>query len=63
MTNILFILFGIFVIVMSVTNAEWFFERSRAKFTVDIFGRQGARWVYGGTGVLIILMGLFLKPK
>jgi hypothetical protein len=59
MVNLIVIVIGIFVVVMAVANQDWFFERSRARFTVQFFGRQGARIVYGITGVVIVLMGIF----
>lgn len=46
---------GLFL-VASIKNWGWFFDRSRAKSTVMFFGRKGARYVYGGTGIFILVI-------
>lgn len=63
MANVIGLLFGIFVVAVSVMNVDWFFERRRARLTEELFGRTGNRIIYGATGAFIILMSLIIQPK
>ncbi len=63
MANLIGLIFGIFVIGVSVMNADWFFERPRARLTEHMFGRTGNRILYGATGGFIVLMSLLIQPK
>ena len=45
---------GIFAIVSSIFNWDFFFENRRAAFFVKTFGRNGARIFYIILGVVII---------
>lgn len=49
---------GIFSILASVLNLNFFFENRRAKIFVTIFGRTGARVFYIILGIFIIVLGL-----
>ena len=49
---------GIFCIVCSVKNLDWFFNNSKARPLVKIFGRNGTRIFYICLGVFIVVMGL-----
>lgn len=57
---LLFVVFGSVVIKACVRNEAWFFERSRAKSTVLLFGREGARVVYGLVGLFIIGLAVYM---
>ncbi len=49
---------GIFSILASVLNLNFFFENRKAKIFVTIFGRTGARVFYIILGIFIIVLGL-----
>jgi hypothetical protein len=51
---------GIFVIVAVGVDWNWFFAHPRARFFVDVFGRNGARVFYGILGCVIYL-GFYLQ--
>lgn len=61
MMNLFCILAGGFTIVMAVMNDDWYFNNSKARLWVSIFGREGARWGLGILGAFIIGLGLFTK--
>ncbi len=44
---------GLFSIVASIFNWDWFFENRKARLFVSLFGRTGARVFY-------IILGLFV---
>lgn len=58
MTNLVFILIGLFSILGGVLNWNWFMNNSRARFFVNILGRNGARIFYIGLGILVVAYGL-----
>ena len=49
---------GIFSIVSSIFNFDFYFESRKARFFVSIFGRNGARVFYGILGLFLIILGL-----
>jgi hypothetical protein len=51
---------GVFVIAAALLDWDWFFHDYRAKFFVDIFGRDGARVFYGILGLFILFLGFIL---
>ena len=55
--SILLTITGLFPIVVSLANWNFFFEHPIAKTFVNIFGRQGARIFYGFLGIGISLIG------
>lgn len=55
---IIFILVGAFSLISCIKNFEWFFNNSKAKPFVKIFGRNGARIFYSILGIFIIVLGL-----
>jgi hypothetical protein len=50
------ILAGIFSIAGVVFNWDFFMNNSRARFFVNLFGREGARLFYIVLGVVVILL-------
>lgn len=48
---------GIFTVFCAIKNYDWFMESNKAKFFVDIFGRDGARMFYIVLGFLIMVFG------
>lgn len=52
------ILFGIFTMVCAYKDYEWFMGNQKAKFFVNIFGREGARAFYGVLGFILVVLGL-----
>lgn len=60
---IIFVLAGAFSLLSSVKNFDWFFNNSKAKPFVKIFGRNGARIFYSILGIFIIILGLVLGFK
>lgn len=65
--NILYILLfvgcGIFSILASVKNWDWFFNNHKARPFVRIFGRTGARIFYGLLGIFIIFVGVMASVQ
>ncbi|MCB0509548.1 MAG: immunity 17 family protein [Chitinophagales bacterium] len=57
---IFFIAAGLFSIISSIFNWNFFFENSRAYFFVKIFGRNGARIFYSLLGALLIYLAFKL---
>lgn len=60
---IIFVLAGVFSLLSSVKNFDWFFNNSKAKPFVKTFGRNGARIFYSILGIFIIILGLVLGFK
>jgi small neutral amino acid transporter SnatA (MarC family) len=58
--GILVILSGLFSLISSIKNWNFFFENTRARFIVRILGRTGARIFYGILGSALVLMGILL---
>jgi len=54
---ILFMAIGMFSTFSSLLNWDFFFNSSKAKFILSIFGRQGARIFYGLIGITIFSIG------
>jgi hypothetical protein len=50
----LFALIGLFCILCSVKNYNWFFENRKARPFVRLFGRKAARIVYFTFGVFLV---------
>jgi small neutral amino acid transporter SnatA (MarC family) len=57
--EIFIILGGIFCIVCSFKNYDWFFKLAKAEVFVKLFGREGARLFYLILGFLIMFLGIF----
>lgn len=59
------ILFGIFTLVLAISNAEWFwgdkksFNIKKVKGWINLFGRNTTRLFVGIMSVLTILFGIF----
>ena len=51
-------LVGLFPIVASIADWNFFFESRKAKFFVKAFGRNGARLFYGILGLGITTIGV-----
>lgn len=51
---------GIFVIIAAACNWEWFFTNWRARFFVNLFGRDGARIIYALLGVFLFVLAAML---
>jgi len=54
---------GIFAIIASILNWEFFFNSRKATFFMNVFGRNGTRIFYTLLGVLLIILAIkmFLK--
>lgn len=59
----LFIFAGLFALIASVFNFDWYFNSRKASTIVGWLGRSGARIFYGILGVALIVCGIlfFLK--
>ncbi len=55
---VIIILAGVFSLLASVKNWDWYFNNRRARPFVRIFGRTGARIFYGLLGIFIIVVGV-----
>ena len=66
MENILFtlvlVLSGLFSLVASICNWNFFFENRKAYLFVKLFGRNGARVFYGLLGLALIVAGFIVRP-
>lgn len=49
---------GVFSIISSIFNFDFYFESRKARFFVGVLGRNGARVFYGILGLLLIIWGL-----
>ncbi len=56
--GVLLILAGLFTLAGVIQNWNWFFNSRRARFIVAIFGREGARIVYGILGIVMVVFGI-----
>lgn len=56
----LVILSGLFSLISSIKDWNFFFESTRARFLVRILGRTGARIFYGLLGSALVIGGLLL---
>jgi hypothetical protein len=66
MENILFtlvlVLSGLFSLVASICNWNFFFENRKAYLFVKLFGRNGARIFYGLLGLALVVAGFVVRP-
>lgn len=60
---ILFVLAGIFSVLASVKNWDWYFNNRKAKPFVRLFGRTGARIFYTLIGIFIMGIGIVFLIK
>ena len=58
MINVLMIIIGLFSITAGILNWDLFMNNWRARFFVNIFGRNGARAFYIGLGIFIVVVGV-----
>ncbi|NDV55805.1 hypothetical protein D0T51_08720 [Parabacteroides sp. 52] len=54
----LFLFAGLFSLLASCLNWEWFFTTQKSEYIVRTLGRSGARIFYGLLGVALITCGL-----
>lgn len=54
----IFIILGLFYIIVSVFNVDWFFSGTKGQVYVRWFGRNGTRVFYFILGVLLIVFGI-----
>ena len=52
---------GLFSILASLKNWNFFFESARAYLFVKLFGRQGARVFYVLLGLLLIFLSYYIS--
>lgn len=55
---VLFIVLGVFSIIASVLNLDWYFQTDGARILVKRFGRNGARIFYVLLGIALIACGV-----
>ena len=51
-------LLGLWVIYSVISDSDFFFNHSKAKFFERIWGRKGNRLFYGILGIIIFLIGI-----
>jgi small neutral amino acid transporter SnatA (MarC family) len=56
--NILFIVVGLFVLLVSIMNWDWFFTSTKAQRLISLIGRTGTRIFYAVVALLLILFGI-----
>lgn len=59
----IFIFAGLFSLVSSILNFDWYFNNRRAATIVSWFGRTGARIFYGLLGIALIVAGILFLIK
>ena len=55
----IFLLTGAISLLSALLNWEWFFTTDNARFAVKKFGRNGARWIYGTIGLLLMAAAIY----
>ncbi len=55
----IFLLTGAISFLSALLNWEWFFTTDNARFAVKKFGRNGARWIYGTIGLLLMAAAIY----
>ena len=55
----IFLLTGAISLLSALLNWEWFFTTDNARFAVKKFGRNGARWIYGTIGLLLMTAAIY----
>ena len=60
---LLFLGFGVFIAACAIFDVEWFMAHRKARLFVGMFGRNGARVVYGIIGVAIIVAALIVGSR
>ncbi|HBK29020.1 MAG TPA: hypothetical protein DDZ04_04230 [Parabacteroides sp.] len=55
---VLFICLGLFSVIASVFNLDWYFKTDGAMMFVRRLGRNGARVFYGALGIALIACGI-----
>ena len=55
----IFLLTGVIALFASLFNQDWFFTADNCRFAVKKFGRNGARWIYGTIGLLLIAAAIY----
>ena len=58
--SIILILVGSFSLAGAIFNWDWFITGRKARFFVDIFGRQVTRVIYGLIGLVLIVWGILM---
>jgi len=61
LVTIIAILLGVFSIVASILNWDFYFEHRKARSFVKLFGRNGARVFYVLLGIFIIVIGVMAQ--
>lgn len=51
---------GLYGLLLVKRDSDSLYKNWRAAFLVSLLGRDGARWVYGGIGFFLLLLGLTL---
>ena len=54
---------GLFAILASVFNWDFFFENRKAKFFMSVFGRNGSRIFYSILGLLLFFLAYKIYTK
>jgi hypothetical protein len=52
---------GVFVIAAAALDWDWFFSNWRARFFVQLFGREGARLFYAVLGIALFVLAAGLS--
>jgi small neutral amino acid transporter SnatA (MarC family) len=58
--NILFIVVGVFVLIVSIMNWDWYFNSTKAQRLIRLIGRTGSRIFYSIIGLLLVIIGIGL---
>lgn len=57
--QVIFLLAGAVALLSALLDWEWFFTADNARYAVRRFGRNGARWIYGIIGLLLIAAAIY----
>lgn len=57
-TTLIFV--GLFSLISSLKNWDFFMNNHKAQFWIKLFGRKGARIFYSVIGLILIIIGISL---
>jgi len=60
---LIMVVIGVFTAGCAMGDFDWFMNNYRARFLVSLFGRDGARMVYGLLGAAFIVFGVVLFQR
>jgi len=60
MLGIFLLLGGIFTVIASLSDWDWYWKMGRAQMWVSLFGEEGAKAALAILGAILAVVGLFM---